>query len=463
MGNVAMSNDRYRLATRRRPALELLESRECMAVESIAVNGATLVIQADDAATRVSVQSAGSEIVIVDQATAQSWRYASAGVAALEFHGGAANDRFENSVARLRVWASGNGGDDILRGNAAADTLLGGEGSDQLQGGAGADTLRGGPGDDILIAIDNGIADQLFGDEGCDTMWVDRNGAASDVVIGVEATDVVQKVDRFNNSADRTLDADNIADPKLKGKVVYRRFANLPLFSSAGPQPGDARQGLILGDCWLIAGLSAIAADSPATIRQNMVDFQDGTYGVRLGDKFYRVDADLPVAKSGDTTPDYAALGVENSIWVAAAEKAFAHYRTGKNTYASTEYGWSIEVYKAFRFSSSSFKELTSYANAVALAADLQARFNNQESVTLGIVAVKRGMQANPSLVLAHMYSVASIDLDADGNVTSIVLRNPWGFDGRAGNSEGDPNDGLVRITPTQLMAYTGRLNWGRV
>ena len=102
-----------------------------------------------------------------------------------------------------------------------------------------------------------------------------------------------------------------------------------------------------LGDCYFLAGLAAVADDTPHAIRQSVVDFHDGTYGVRFGNNFYRVDSDLPVASSTSRTPSYAKLGANNSMWVAIMEKAFAHYRKGSNSYASIESGWSVEVNRA--------------------------------------------------------------------------------------------------------------------
>src|SRR5207244_3255266 len=74
----------------------------------------------------------------------------------------------------------------------------------------------------------------------------------------------------------------------------------------------------------------------------------DGTYGVRLGDSFYRVDADLPATSSTATSPAFARLGAGGSVWVAVVEKAYASYRYGDSDYASLEGGWSVEVNQAF-------------------------------------------------------------------------------------------------------------------
>jgi hypothetical protein len=47
------------------------------------------------------------------------------------------------------------------------------------------------------------------------------------------------------------------------------------------------------------------------------------------------------------------------------------------------------------------------------------------------------------------------------GVISGITLRNPWGFAG-AGH-EGPSNDGLVTVTPRQILDRIGHVDWGRV
>src|SRR6185312_11532202 len=102
-------------------------------------------------------------------------------------------------------------------------------------------------------------------------------------------------------------------------------------------------------------------------IRQNVVDFDDGTYGVRLGNNFYRVDNELPVANlaNGAVSSNLtnAGLGAQNSMWAAIVEKAYAHYR-GSNTYASVAGGGSTEVFNAFRMKNVWSQVLSTYSSA---------------------------------------------------------------------------------------------------
>ena len=114
-----------------------------------------------------------------------------------------------------------------------------------------------------------------------------------------------------------------IADPAvvIGAWHTYRNFSGNPLFSSVGPQATDVNQGDV-GDCYFLAGLAAIAEDRTEVIRQRVVDFDDGTYGVRLRNSFYRVDGDLPVSIFESTDPVYARLGRDDSIWVAITSTA---------------------------------------------------------------------------------------------------------------------------------------------
>jgi hypothetical protein len=442
-----------------RLSAQLLEPREVPAVESAALVGSTLVVTADDSPTDASVALVRADIRVRDIGAGRTWTFPAADVESVEFRGGAAADRFTAAAARRPVWADGGAGNDtltggarndILLGGAGDDSLSGGAGDDRLNGGAGADVLLGGSGADILIAIDGGSADRIDAGGGLDAVWVDEVGGAADATTRVTGGGRVFTVAGFANAgADRTLDGDRIPDPLAAGRT-YRTYAGRPLFPSTGPGAADVRQGP-LGDCWLLAGLGAIAQDRPATLRQRVVDFDDGTYGVALGGSFYRVDNDLP---------GYAELGREDALWVAVAEKAFAHHRRGSagGDYASLVGGWGFEVNRAFGAATVGMRMIAGYSSAAALADDIAARVADREAVTIGFLAVGAGVPIVPN----HSYTVVGVARDAGGAVVSITVRNPWGFDG-GGSRDADPSDGLVTLTPAQIRACTGAVCWGRV
>ena len=136
-----------------------------------------------------------------------------------------------------------------------------------------------------------------------------------------ESANSLHFVHRFENRTDKTLDGDDLPDP-IDG-ANYKNFSNHSLFSSAGPSELDIRQGSS-ADCWLMSALGSIARLNPQKIRELIVDFGDGTYGVKIRGRFFRVDADLPTNGPASRELTFAGLGVEDSLWVAMFEKAYA-------------------------------------------------------------------------------------------------------------------------------------------
>jgi hypothetical protein len=403
----------------------------------------------------------------------------------------AGNDYADGGDGNDQMW--GGDGNDTLLGGAGDDSIVGDNGNDHINGQAGNDKMWGMAGNDTLIAIDSAFNDMVDGGAGNDTMWVDKLqigffGTLTDTVQNATSTDVVQNVSFFSNGADKTLDGDNIADPTdigtklhfnntitasntngsnpLFAEGVTVNFPGIgPLTLGSGPTSSDIKQGG-LGDCWLMSGMASVANKSQDLIRQNVVDFDDGTYGVRLGDNFYRVDNELPVANAANgavsSNLTNAGLGAENSMWAAVVEKAFASYRSGANTYASIASGASTEVFTAFRMKNVSSKTLSSYSSAAAMASDMLAKWNAGYALGIGSIAVASGG--------THAFSVQSFVLDSTGTVTGIVLRNPWGtdslsnfsaFSSAAGGS--NANDGIFTVTISQLFNSGGSLRMGQV
>lgn len=457
-----------------RLGMELLERRDVPTVSTAVLTGTNLVVTADNTATQATITPSGTNLVVQDLVSKKTWTFAAAKVAKVEFRGGAAADQFKNATTAVPLKATGGGGDDVLTGSGGADifdgglgndTLLGGAGNDTLTGGAGDDVLNGGlgndvfvggDGNDVLLAIDNGTADTLDGGAGRDIFWTDKTGTATDRVTAAAADEKVRAVGAFANGADRTLDGDKIADPAAAGGLAWKSFAANPLFAANGPTAADIRQGQV-GDCWLLAGLAAVAQDNAWAVRQTVTSFGDGTFGVALGGNFYRVDADLPVYSAASGTPVYAGFGAGNSMWVPIVEKAYAHYRRGQNSYASLNGGLGIEVNQAFGSTTAGGKMLNQYTNATTLANDLYARWTNHEAVTIGFYTAPGGVP----IITSHMYTLVGVTRNAAGVVTAVKVRNPWGVDG-IGN-DGNTADGIVTLTPDQLFKCSAVINYGKV
>ena len=237
------------------------------------------------------------------------------------------------------------------------------------------------------------------------------------------------------------------ADPTVTDPTItYENFASDPLFSSAGPSPADVNQGYV-GDCYFLSTLSSVAKLDPSLIRKDVVANGDGTFTVDfLNGKTQnqiRVNADLPVWPGGELA--YAGRGVQNSLWVAVVEKAFAVYRTHSDSYASIGGGWMNEVFSDLGLKN---ETIIAAATATVLSNLIKADVKAGDFVTY---ATDDSIVGGAPLIADHAYMIDGVTTDAHGNVISIRLRNPWGNGGPA--VDGASDDGYVTITPAQALA----------
>lgn len=473
-------------AARSRLGMESLEAREVPSVSSVWWSGSTWVVKTDNASTSVNLSESGANLVLSEVGTTRTWTAPKSWVGLVEFQGGAGNDRFVNYSMNTPIrafgfggndylegyngndqfiggdgndtlvgyggndqfwgdggndrirgmdgndYADGGTGDDTVAGNAGNDTIYGSDGDDQLTGGAGTDYLYGGNGADSLVTIDTGTTDYADGGAGYDTVWRDSNFVFPFFQYDTAYGEQMQNVMGFANGADRTLDGDNIADPT--DGTFYKSFRDNALFGVGGPNVDDIDQNA-LGDCWILGALGGAVNDNQNLARRMVADFGDGTYGVRLGNNFYRVDGDLPTTSAASTNPIYAGLGHGGSLWVALIEKAYTHFRTGANTYASIAGGDPADALRAFNLGSVGQNYYAAGSNATTLANAIYNRWNSYQACD-----ICTGTVGTSGLVGNHCYTVTGVTRNAAGVVTSIQLRNPWGGAGA-----------YVSITPAQL------------
>jgi hypothetical protein len=389
-------------------------------------------------------------------------------------HGGADGDEVH-----------GNGDDDVLYADGGGDALFGEAGADKLYGGADNDNIHGGDGPDIIMAVGGGSGDVAWGESGFDSFWVDDK--PTEIIGDANLSEMAINLHRVGNFEWPKLPVlttqvltrsvvkrgfgglgglggklgglfDNFPDPVAPG-YTYKSFASNPLFGNGGPMPQDIHQGQV-GDCYFLAGLSAVAKVSPNYITQSVAEMGDGTFAIRMWDinhkaHFLRVDADLPVNSAGNL--GYAGLGVGNTIWAPILEKAYAFFRKGEGTYASISGGWPEHTYRALGMRTTVLASTTYNTPEKMIQAirDLWANGNAVSFVT---------KQNAPVLVGLHVYMVDRIVTDAAG-ITSVVLRNPWGIDGGTVGNEQDsnPNDGYVTVRADQLFTAYDQVAGGRM
>lgn len=352
----------------------------------------------------------------------------------------------------------GFGGQDVLRldGTVAASAVVfAGAGDDKVfEAGLGASTLYGGAGNDLLVSVGGGN-DTLYGGQGLDSFWVDGTDNVEDVSADETIGSTVHVIDEFYQPytdspgspmyVSTEIAGQDLPDPDLTYYARgYQNFAVRPLFVD-GPRYDDVNQGAV-GDCYLLASLSSLADTDPNIIKQMIAPLGDGTYAVRFyrdGTEVYlRLDADLPVGLYGNTLA-YAGLGPDGQIWVALIEKAYAYFRSGKNSYASIQGGWMADVFHEITNMPTTFR-WTSRQPEV-LYDFLQQSLSAGHAVTMGSY-----YDASGPIVGAHAYAVKSV-FTSDGQ-EYVTVYNPWGNDGRTW--DGNYADGLLTLSIDQVQQY---------
>jgi hypothetical protein len=340
-----------------------------------------------------------------------------------------------------------------ISGGAGKDVIAGGSGSDTIYGNSGRDKIYGEAGDDTIMCAGGTNSDYMSGGAGADTFWADASSSeqVADLSRAEAQRGALHRIGSFlatpaSQVGAATVFSSTLIDPATtESSITYDNYADHPLFGKNGPTADDVAQGY-LGDCYFLASLSAVAKVDPMEIRQTVADLGDGTYAVNFHrdakDVYVRVTADLPSWSEGNLA--YANFGSDGSMWVAVVEKAFALFRGGTASYGSIDSGWMTEAFSALGLDSSSV------FNTRSLTQQIDQFLSQGKAVTYATGDVPSGS----GLIGDHAYSVDHVVRDRRGDVTAVVLRNPWGVDGAGSDGV---NDGYVTIaTPDLLAAFSG-------
>jgi hypothetical protein len=193
-----------------------------------------------------------------------------------------------------------------------------------------------------------------------------------------------------------------------------------------GPGLDDIVQGP-LADCYLIAGLGAIAHKNPYLIRNMIQKNENGTYTVT----FYELDANgnpaKPIKITVDDTlptqdgknPHFASSTDKGELWPAIIEKAYVKWKGGEGDYEDIGYGYPTSV----------LSELT---GAPATSFDTSKHSSNKiaeeiEGALQKGLPVMVGTKEKPGhgLVKSHAYVVKRVY--KKGGVYKVDLHNPHG------------------------------------
>lgn len=443
-------------------------------VDSASVSDRVLQIRSDNTTSSIRVSQSGSTLTVNDSTGGTPASFNVANFDRVVFTGGSGADTFNATGITPPVLMDGRGGNDVLTGGNGQDRIGGGGGNDSLSGGpgrdtlvgaSGNDTLSGGDGDDTLVGIDGGSGDTMRGGADRDVFWRDRAGGRTDSIPSLGRTETAHSITRFNNGADRSPNGDRIADPAIpanKPNLAYVAHPDDPLFPTRGPRGTDIFQGS-LSDCKVVSAISAAAHDTVSgnawPVRRAMADFGDGTYGVALGNRYYRIDNDLPHSNNGAGGVAFAGLGRDDSLWVALAEKAMAYYdAAGTVTYGRLTSTSAARVFTGFGSAETGTPLIRSFASSARdLGTKLWRKWNGYQNLTLSLTNIVS------TAGTTHAYTVWNVNRNNAGRVTTVQMRNPWGRDGNAnGYNDGNAADGFVTFTPAQIYQDTGgRVNWG--
>jgi hypothetical protein len=435
------------------PAVEPLEPRELFT--------ATFVVGGTAGADVIRITQNGSTVSVTKNgATTRR-----TGVSSVVVDGGAGNDRITaDDTVRVPL---------VLKGGAGNDSLAGGSGPDTLYGGTGSDTLFGGAGNDVLVTLGDAPAqDRLTGGSGHDNFWLDADG--SDRMSDLSSSDYYHKIASFESyhftradgsvatiKAPIALSGQDLPDPLASRNARgYRDFSAHPLFPAGGPSEQDVDQNGA-ADCYFLAPVSSIAKVAPQNLTDRIVDLGDGTYAVHFmrdgGHHFVRVDGDLPVTASG--TPWYAGFGRDGSIWTAVLEKAWAFFRKGAGTYASTDWGKVSEPYEALgidgvnrAFAASVFSSKGGMLEAI------DSFLDRGYSV---VYSTKNRQPAGSKVRPDHVVLVDRVVRNSRGAASAVVLRDQYKTD--LPTVKDGKSDGYVTLTAAQAAAWMEGVMWVNV
>ena len=255
------------------------------------------------------------------------------------------------------------------------------------------------------------------------------------------------------------VDPGPIKDPAVlkadKGKLAEVVVEGGEIFKN-GITGKDPEQNYI-GDCYLIASMSAIAKQSPQTIEKAFKKNSDGTYTVTLYDKKgshfvphpVTIDASLP--QNDWYGFNYAHSQDPKELWPGLLEKAFAA-RAG--SYGKIEAGVPGDAMAAITGKPSVDTDLRGKGvTADGVFAQLEAAMKAGKPATAATLSDSSAAKyKGTNIYTDHTYTVWGVSVE--GGVKYVHLRNPWGNSEPANNGL---DDGVFKLPLDQFMSlYSG-------
>lgn len=236
----------------------------------------------------------------------------------------------------------------------------------------------------------------------------------------------------------RRTHRDEVAD----GTYFYADVEGGELFID-GISATDIRQ-TVLGDCYFMASLAAVAQTNPDFIRNAITDNGDGTYTVRFGDPdnprdVVTIDDDFLQDRHGNLI--YGRSTQRGELWVAIMEKAYATIR-GNNYNNIARGGYPAPaLHRITGIRSRNYLSFMLTRRRIGQLIERGARNNRPMTACTrptGPELQRRG------LATRHVYTVLGT-VEEDGE-TFVQLRNPWGRGEWNGRGADNVNDGIFKM-----------------
>jgi Ca2+-binding RTX toxin-like protein len=196
--------------------------------------------------------------------------------------------------------ATGNDGDNLLKGDAGSQTLIGGLGNDSLDGGIGGDSMVGGDGNDTYVVDDLNDIVVETADGGIDTVVTAFEGTIAENIENIRLTDGAHRA--TGNSGNNTLSGnsgDDILDGADGDDVLLGGDGNDELHSHSGK---DTLSGGSGDDVYKIKGGSSHIEDF---LGHDTIDASDSELGCNIdlsGETDSDVDGHVITIGVGGTT-----------------------------------------------------------------------------------------------------------------------------------------------------------------
>ncbi len=224
----------------------------------------------------------------------------------------------------------------------------------------------------------------------------------------------------------------------------------------------DVLQGSI-GDCYLAAGISSLAAADPNLVKNAIKDNGDGTFSVRFYEGvgeggrpkavFVNVDSDVAAGSYGGAK--YASARDKNELWPGLLEKAYAKWKGGYERIGNG--GNASDLFEAVSGKASNWGDVRDF-KADTLFKKIQTTTASHKPVAAGTWG-----DSSPNANFSgtgvhgdHFYTV--LGAGEENGQKYVTLRNPWG-ESEGGNDGKD--DGIFKLPFNDFLKLYENIEFG--